>query len=97
MPNYNQPSRGVTNWDVPLNANFDDLGIEVTDEVQSWGDLPDTSEVEQSSHSQWPVYRVTDDSVFVKVTDSTKNIIGGLGSDSHPLPEVLLTKLTLMN
>ena len=29
MTRYNQPERGSTDWDVPLNENFEDLGVDV--------------------------------------------------------------------
>lgn len=40
MARYNQPTKGSTNWDEPLNENFANLGIEVTDEVATFADLP---------------------------------------------------------
>lgn len=84
---YNQPAQGTENWDEPLNENFADLGVEVANEVATWNDLPATTDVTQSSDGQWPVYRVDADDVFVRVTDSAKEIVGGLGSADHPLPE----------
>jgi hypothetical protein len=88
MPDYNEPTPDeATDWGVPLNDNFADLGIEVTDVVATWGDLPDPGSTTQSSHGQWPVYRVDQDNVFVLVDDSSQRIIGGLGSADHPLPE----------
>ncbi len=84
---YNRPQRGADDWDEPLNENFADLGVEVANEVATWSDLPATSEVTQSSDGQWPVYRVEADDVFVRVTDSAQEIVGGLGSADHPLPE----------
>jgi len=83
---YNKPTQGAQDWDVPLNENFGDLGIEVANEVAIWSDLPEQSNVTQSSDGQWPVYRVAQDNVFVKVTDSSTEIVGGRGSSDHPLP-----------
>ncbi len=84
---YNRPAQGADNWNVPLNENFADLGVEVAQEVATWSDLPATTDVTQSSDGQWPVYRVAADEVFVRVTDSAEEIVGGLGSADHPLPE----------
>jgi len=84
---YNRPQRGADDWDEPTNENFADLGVEVANEVATWSDLPATSEVTQSSDGQWPVYRVEADDIFVRVTDSATEIVGGLGSADHKLPE----------
>ncbi|WP_049979355.1 WD40/YVTN/BNR-like repeat-containing protein [Halolamina rubra] len=91
---YNQPAQGTENWDDPLNENFSDLGVEVANEVATWSDLPATTEVSQSSDGQWPVYRVEADDVFVRVTDSAQEIVGGLGSTDHKLPEQHVEKLS---
>ena len=91
---YNKPAQGTEDWDVPLNENFADLGIEVANEVATWADLPATTEVTQSSDGQWPVYRVAADEVFVRVTDSAQEIIGGLGSADNPLPEQHVQELS---
>lgn len=87
MTDYNQPTEGASDWHLPLNENFSDLGIEVAEEVPTWGDLPASADVEQSTNGQWPVYRVEADDVFVRIDDTTKRIIGGTGSADHPLPE----------
>lgn|GEM_PF-4323535 len=88
MPRYNQPEAGDENWNVPLNENFADLGVEVQAEVETWSDLPEPGSTERSSNGQWPLYRVAADAVFVRVTDDSREIVGGLGSSSHPLPAV---------
>lgn len=84
---YNTPEKGTEDWHAPLNENFADLGIEVATEVQTWSDLPATDKVTRSSDGQWPVYRIAEDSVYVRVTDNSKEIVGGIGSTGHPLPE----------
>lgn len=90
---YNQPDRGAENWDVPLNENFEDLSIEVVEEVATWSELPAAGETTQSSNGQWPVYRVAADNVFVKVDDTSQSIIGGLGSANRPLPPSYFEKI----
>ncbi|MBB6646611.1 hypothetical protein [Halobellus ruber] len=95
MTRFNQPSEGTDNWHAPLNENFNDLGIEVINEVPTWSDLPATGEVSKSTSGQWPVYRVGADNVFVRVTDSAQEIVGGLGSANRPVPEQHVEKLSV--
>lgn len=97
MPNdrYNQPEEGVTNWHQPLNENFDDLDRDVVQVVDTWSDLPDEGTIDQSSSGQWPQYLVLEDKVVVRVTDGATEIVGGLGSADHPLPEQHVGSLTI--
>lgn len=84
---FEQPKEGSTGWNVPLNQNFADLGIEVADAVDTWGDLPQpTGEI--SSNGNPKVYRVSADNLFVVDTGSSWNIIAGLGSAANPLPSI---------
>lgn len=93
---YNQPAPGTPGdpdeategtYNELLNDNFDDLEEEVVEAVGTWADLPATGDVAQSSNGQWPQFFVIEDSVYVRVTDSSRDIIGGTGSADHPLPE----------
>lgn len=81
---YNQPDKGTRRWHEPLNENFDDLGIEVTNEVATWSDLP-TPTGETSSNGQPRVYRVDADDVFVRDTGNAWAVIGGVGASSRSL------------
>lgn len=89
---YNQPDDGVTNWSDPVNENFADLGVEVADEVATWDDLP-TATGKTSSNGNPKVYRVAADDVFVADGGSSWNIVGGNGSDAHPLPSIHTAEL----
>lgn len=49
MARYNQPTKGSTNWDEPLNQNFDDLGIDVLNEAATFDDLPEPTGMRSSN------------------------------------------------
>lgn len=89
---FNQPTEGTTDWHLPINQNFADLGVEVTDVVETWDDLPQPSGG-ASSNGNPKVYRVSADRLFVADTGDSWTIIGGLGSESNPLPSVNTERL----
>lgn len=75
-----------------MNENFADIGVEVADVVETWGDLPEPSG-ETSSNGNPKVYRVSADSLFVADAGGSWTIVGGLGSQSNPLPSVNTERL----
>lgn len=89
---FNQPTEGASDWHLPTNQNFADLGIEVADVVETWDDLPQPSG-RTSSNGNPNVYRVSADRLFVADTGDSWTIIGGLGSESNPLPSVNTERL----
>jgi len=89
---FNQPTEGITDWHIPINQNFADLGVEVTDVVETWDDLPQPSGG-TSSNGNPKVYRVSADRLFVADTGDSWAVVGGLGSESNPLPSVNTERL----
>lgn len=85
MPRYNQPSEGTENWNIPLNENFADLGIEVTNEVATFSDLPDSTG-EISSQGLPRRYLVRESRVVYRDTGQGWQAVAGLGTESTPVP-----------
>ena len=83
---YNQPAEGETNWEVPLNQNFEDLGVEVTGEVATFDDLPAPDSNQKSSHGQRRTILVRDSRVVYRDVGDAWQAVGGLGSSSSRVP-----------
>ena len=73
-------------WAGGLEDRFEALSIEVSNAVETFAELPDPGDVDQSENGQWPVYVVTDIPLVVRVTDQEQQIIGGLGDQTNRLP-----------
>lgn len=85
MPRYNQPTEGTKNWDEPLNENFADLGVEVTNEVATFSDLPDPTG-ETSSRGLPRRYLVRENRIVYRDTGESWEAVAGLGSETAPVP-----------
>jgi len=78
---FNQPSQGQSDWHLPLNENFDDLGIEVTNEVETFDDLPAPDSDETSSNDNPRRYLVRQSRIVYRDNGSEWEAVGGLGSE----------------
>lgn len=85
MPRYNQPEKGTSNWHEPLNENFADLSIEVTNEVATFADLPEPTG-EESSKGLPRRYLVRESRIVYRDTGQGWAPIAGLGSEETPVP-----------
>lgn len=85
MSRYNQPAKGATNWDEPLNENFANLEIEVTDQVATFDDLPEPTG-ETSSNGLRRQYLVRESRTVFRDTDGSWEAVAGLGAESNPVP-----------
>ena len=83
---YNQPSQGAKDWDVPLNENFQDLGIEVTAEVATFDDLPSPDSNEESTNGERRKILVQDSNIIYRDNGNSWVAIAGLGSSSSRVP-----------
>lgn len=83
---YNQPAQGTEDWHTPINENFRDLGIEVTDEVQSFTDLPAPDPNETASNGAPRKILVRDSRVIYRDTGDGWAPVAGLGTDTNPVP-----------
>jgi hypothetical protein len=83
---YNQPAEGTANWDVPLNENFEDLGVEITGEVATFGDLPAPDPDHESSNGECRKMLVRDSRVVYRDAGSAWEAVAGLGSSSGRVP-----------
>lgn len=79
MPRYNQPDKGASDWHLPLNENFADLGIEVTNEVATLDDLPEPTG-ETSSNGIHRRYLVHETETIYRDTDGRWEAIAGSGA-----------------
>jgi hypothetical protein len=85
MPRFNQPDKGVNNWDEPLNQNFADLALEVTNEVATFSDLPDPTG--ETSTGEVPrKYLVRENRTIYRDTGSGWEAVAGLGNEGTPVP-----------
>jgi hypothetical protein len=85
MPRYNQPERGTTNWDEPLNENFANLEFEVTNEVATFSDLPNPTG-EMSANGMPRKYLVQESRTIFRETGESWEAIAGLGNEGSPVP-----------
>jgi hypothetical protein len=85
MERYNQPKKGAVNWHRPLNHNFADLGLEVTNEVATFSDLPDPTG-ETSSNGIPRTYLVRESRVVYRDGGGSWEVVAGLGSEGSPVP-----------
>lgn len=90
---FNQPREGATDWHVPVNENFADLGVEVPDVVPTWDDLPDPSGATSSTGNP-KLYRVEEPPLVVADTGQEWTVLGGTGGTEHPLPGVATESLS---
>jgi hypothetical protein len=80
MSRYNQPQEGTTDWHVPLNENFADLGVEVMNEVDTSADLPDpTGAVSSKGVSRKYLVRETE-TIYRDAGDRWEPIKGPVGT-----------------
>lgn len=78
MSRYNQPEKGASDWHHPLNQNFADLGIEVTNEVATFADLPEPTG-ETSSNGVPRRYLVLESGTIYRDTGGQWEAITGSG------------------
>lgn len=83
---YNRPSAGTTDWHEPLNDNFEDIGIEVVGEVETFDDLPDPDGDQTSSNGERRKILVRESRVIYQDAGSGWEPVGGLGTASQPIP-----------
>lgn len=83
---YNLPEKGTTDWDEPLNENFEDLSIEVMNQVDTREELPNPTG-SSSSNGMDRIYYVRDSRTFVLDTGARWAPIAGLGSRNDPIKE----------
>jgi len=81
MPRYNQPTEGTTDWHVPLNENFADLGTEVINEVETFADLPDPTG-KTSSRGVSRKYLVRESQTIYRDAGETWEAIAGSGGSN---------------
>ena len=86
---YNQPERGDEEWDIPLNENFRDLGIEVISEVESIEDLPAPNFDYTSSNGETRKYLVRESQVVYRDAGDRWQPVAGIGSSDNPVSETV--------
>ena len=86
---YNQPERGEEEWDIPLNENFRDLGIDVISEVDTVEDLPEPDADYTSSNGETRKYLVRESRVVYRDVGDRWQAVAGLGSSENPVSETV--------
>ncbi len=94
---YNQPAEGAQNWDVPLNENFRDLGIEVLGEVESFSDLPAPDANEESTHGEHRTILVRQSRTIYRDTGTGWEPVAGLGSPESPVSGTVYHEAQVIN